>query len=119
LKDILVSRKFWALVLGLLVLFMGSLFPSFNLDEEAAVGLIVIVAAYIVGVAVDPGPGGWRGVLLSRKFWAAAVGLGFVFLQAFGIELPDPVTPDLLQWLCISIGAYIAGIAFEVPKFPR
>ena len=61
MKNLFTSRKFWALVIGLVVLVVAQFVPGFKLDENAAVGLAVIVAAYIVGVAVDPGPGGWRG----------------------------------------------------------
>jgi hypothetical protein len=112
-KDLLTSRKFWALVIGLLVMLVGLFYPLFQLDQEQTIGLVIIVASYIMGVAVDPGPGGWRGVVSSRKFWAAVVGLVLVFASAFGVKFPSEVTPDLLIFLCVTIGTYISGVALE------
>ena len=114
MKDLLVSRKFWALVLGLIVLIVGVAYPGFQLDEEQTIGLVIIVMTYILGVAVDPGPGGWRGVLQSRKFWAAMVGLLVIFTKAFGLSLPNEITPELLVWVCVTIGTYITGVAWEM-----
>lgn len=113
MRALLTSRKFWALVIGLAVLLLGQVFPAFALDEEAAVGLVIVVVSYIVGVAVDPGPGGWAGVVQSRKFWTAAVGLVVLVLNGFGIGLPDALPQETIIWLCITIGAYISGVALE------
>jgi len=66
-------------------------------------------------VAVDPGPGGWRGVVQSRKFWAAAIGLVIMFLDAFEIGLPFGLSPEILISISVTIGAYIAGVAIEGP----
>lgn len=115
MKTLLTSRKFWALAVGLAVMVVVQLVPGFSLDEEAAVGLVIVIASYIVGVAVDPGPGGWRGVVQSRKFWAAAVGLAVMVSDGFGVRLPAEVTPDFLVWLAALIGGYISGVALERP----
>lgn len=115
MKTLLTSRKFWALAVGLAVMVVVQLVPGFSLDEEAAVGLVIVIASYIVGVAVDPGPGGWRGVVQSRKFWAAAVGLAVMVSDGFGVRLPAEVTPDFLVWLAVLIGGYISGVALERP----
>ena len=116
MKDILSSRKFWALIIGLLVLFASFLLPSFKLDEEAAIGLVVIVAAYILGVAIDPGASGWRGVIKSRKFWGAMVGLVVVVLDGIGVKLPDAVPQDTLIYFLVVIGTYISGVALEAKR---
>jgi len=113
MTTLLTSRKFWALLIGLLVMILAQFIPGFALDEETAIGFVIVVASYIVGVAVDPGPGGWRGVIQSRKFWAAAIGLLLVLMDGFGLRLPAEVTPDVLVWVCVTIGAYISGVALE------
>lgn len=113
MKGLLTSRKFWSLAIALLVLLVGVFYPAFQLDEEQTVGLVIVVATYMLGVAVDPGPGGWRGVLASRKFWAAAVGLVIIFTNAFGLKLPTEITPDFLVYICATIGTYIGGVALE------
>ena len=75
MKTLLTSRKFWMALIALTALTISAFLPGFELDQERAAGLAVIVVSYIIGVAVDPGPGGWRGVIQSRKFGAALVGL--------------------------------------------
>lgn len=118
MQTIFTSRKFWALILGIIVVIVAQFLPSFSLDTEAGAGLAVIVCSYIVGVAVDPGPGGWRGVIQSRKFYAALFGLVFMFLTGFNIIPPGWVTPDILVEIAVMIGAAIAGFAIESKTKP-
>lgn len=118
MKDLFTSRKFWSLLIALVVLFVGVFSPTFQLDEEQTVGLVIVVVSYMLGVAVDPGPGGWRGVLASRKFWAAGVGLVIIFTDAFGLKLPSEVTPEFLIYICVMVGTYIGGVALE-SKFKK
>lgn len=113
MKDLLISRKFWALVIGLALLVLLNFFPSFQIDEEAAIGFLVIIASYILGVAVDPGPGGWRGVIASRKFWAAFVGFVVLILNGFGIVLPEALPAETIIWFAALVGTYIGGVALE------
>ena len=113
MKDLLVSRRFWALVLGLLVIIVGVFYPGFDLNTEEAVGLVVVISSYIIGVTVDPGPGGWRGVLMSRKFWAAVVGLAVLILRGFHIGLPFDLTAEQLTTFLVIIGTYIAGVTLD------
>jgi hypothetical protein len=113
MKDLLVSRRFWALVLGLLVIIVGVFYPGFDLNTEEAVGLVLVVSSYIIGVTVDPGPGGWRGVLMSRKFWAAVVGLAVLILRGFHIGLPFDLTAEQLTTFMVIIGSYIVGVTLD------
>lgn len=116
MKELLTSRRFWVALLALVALVASVYVPDFSLDPEAAASLSVIVVSYLVGVSVDPGPGGWRGVVKSRKFWAAAIGLVMVFLDAFHVILPVQIPADVLVTMAVVIGGYIASVAFELPK---
>lgn len=118
LKNLVTSRKFWALILGIAVMIIAQFMPNFQLDTEAGAALAVVVCSYIVNVAVDPGPGGWRGVLLSRKFWVAMVGFVFLFLTGFQIIPPSWVTQDMLVEIALMIGALITGFAIESKTKP-
>jgi len=122
LKDVLNSRKVWAAVLLVLVSVIGSQVPGFQLNVDQAAALTVIIASYIVGVAIDPGAnaGNWRGMIKSRKFWAAVVGLVVIFLDAFHVALPMGLSKDQLIMLAAGLGSYIAGVGVEglVRKLP-
>lgn len=113
MKDLLVSRRFWALVIALAVILVAAFIPSFEMDTEEAVGLVVVMASYIIGVTVDPGPGGWRGVLMSRKFWAAVVGLVVLILRGFQIGLPFDLTAEQVTTFMVIIGSYIVGVTLD------
>jgi len=115
MKDLFTSRKFWATLFTLLVILIATVSPGFDLDADQAAGFTIIIVSYIIGVAVDPGPGGWRGVIQSRKFWAATIGLVIMFLDAFHVGLPFGLTPEILISISVTIGAYIAGVAIEGP----
>lgn len=115
MKDLFISRKFWALVFGLVVVVIAAFSPNFSIDPETAAAFAVIVVSYVLGVAVDPGPGGWRGVIQSRKFYAAVFGLIMVFLDAFHVVLPAGLTPDMLITLSVIVGGYIGSVAIEKP----
>lgn len=110
MDTILTSRKFWASILMLVVVILQQFIPGFKLDVEHSAGLLMIVLPYIIGVAADPGIG-WRGMLSSRKFWAAMVGLIIVGLDAFGLGLPKGLPPEALYTICATLGAYIGGVA--------
>jgi len=117
MKGLLTSRKFWAAVLMVIVVVLSAMVPSFEMDTEHAAGLAVVVVSYLVGVAVDPGPGDWRGVIKSRKFWAATVGFVILFLDGFGIGLPMGLSAEQLVLIAVTIGGYIAGVALEGVPF--
>jgi len=113
MKGLLTSRAFWAALIGLVLVCVTAFVPSFDLDTETAVGFGVIIASYILGVTIDPGPGGWRGVLLSRKFWSAFVGMVFLVLDGFGILFPFEMSADQVVLVILSVTALIAGPAVE------
>lgn len=119
MKDLLISRKFWAAILVLVVVVVSVFSPGFDLDTEHAAGLVVVAVTYIVGVAVDPGPGGWKGILQSRKFWAATLGFLLMILDALHIVLPFELTLEQLITIAVAIGAYISAVALEKPKVSK
>jgi len=50
-------------------------------------------------------------LLGSRKFWAAVIGLAFVFVKAF---VPDfPIAEDQVLNIVLLLVAYITGTAIE------
>jgi hypothetical protein len=119
MKDTLTSRKFWAAMFLLLVIVVSSFVPSFHMDADLAAGFAIIIVAYILGVAVDPGPGGWAGVIQSRKFWGASVGLLILILDGFGLVLPYGLTAEQLIMIAVTAGTYITGVAWEKGKTTR
>lgn len=116
MKDLFTSRKFWTTVIMLLVVIISVFNPNFDLDVEHAAGLAVVFMSYVVGVSIDPGPGGWKGVLQSRKFWAAVLGFLVLVLDGFGIVLPFALSVEQLVAVAVTIGTYIGAVALEKPK---
>ena len=52
LLALLKSRKFWAAVVGIVFLFVGS---RAGIDLETLIGAVVVIVAYILGVALEDG----------------------------------------------------------------
>lgn len=115
MKSLFVTPRFWILLFSLIVVVVATISPGFELEVENAAAMAVVVVSYMLGLAVDPGPGGWRGYLRSRKFWAAAIGLAMIFLDAFHILLPAGMTPELLITLSVLFGGAIGSFALEKP----
>ena len=58
------SRKFWAALAGLLVVILRGFVAEFPVDDEQLVGLVVVIASYILGTAIeDAGRGEYLTVL--------------------------------------------------------
>ena len=54
-KLLLGSRKFWAAFVGLLFLVIRNFDPGFDVPENETVAFVSILAAYILGVALEDG----------------------------------------------------------------
>ena len=53
LKQLLSSRKFWAALIGLALIIVKQYRPDFPLAEDQLTGIIAVLVAYILGVAVE------------------------------------------------------------------
>lgn len=115
MSDLLQSRKFWLAVIALLVIMLQVFMPNFQLNAEELAGLCIVVAAYMIGVAVDPGAPTAKvsGLLKSRKFWGAVIGIVVIVLAGFGKSLPFDFSADQLISICVVLGGYISGVALE------
>ena len=116
--SVFTSRRFWVSIFTLVVFLILPHFPQFHMDIPTAASLLVVVVAYLVGLTRDPGPGGWAGVLQSRKFWAAAIGFVFVILNGFGIVLVAGLGQDQILVIVITVAGYISAVAFKVDPPP-
>lgn len=54
-KLLLGSRKFWAAVVGLVLLVVKSFLPDFPLEAEPVANVVYLLMAYILGVALEDG----------------------------------------------------------------
>lgn len=54
-KLLLASRKFWAAFVGLLFLVIRNFDPTFDVPETETVAFVSMLAAYILGVALEDG----------------------------------------------------------------
>lgn len=62
------SRKFWAALAGLLIVFLRGLLPDFPLDDETLVYSVVVIASYILGTAIeDAGKGDYLSVAPGKR----------------------------------------------------
>ncbi|MDO9084823.1 MAG: hypothetical protein Q7U53_01340 [Anaerolineaceae bacterium] len=54
-KLLLGSRKFWAAMVGLVFLVIRNFDPTFAVPENETIAFVSVLAAYILGVAVEDG----------------------------------------------------------------
>jgi hypothetical protein len=67
-KLLIQSRKFWAAVAGLLVVCLRAFVPDFPLEDDLLAYLVVVIASYILGTAIeDAGHGDFLTVLGRRE----------------------------------------------------
>ena len=52
---LLASRKFWACVIGILFVLIKAYYPDFPVQEEQILTLVLILASYILGIALEDG----------------------------------------------------------------
>ena len=54
-KQLLGSRKFWASLIGLVLLVVKAWDPEFPLAEEQLTGIVYVLVAYILGTGIEDG----------------------------------------------------------------
>jgi hypothetical protein len=54
-KLLLRSRKFWAAIVGLVMVLVTAYVPDFPLAEDQILQLVIIIVGYIFGTAVEDG----------------------------------------------------------------
>jgi hypothetical protein len=113
--ELIGSRRFWVALVALILIIVQAFIPDFNLNTEDLVGLVLIVVPMIIGLTVDPGDPAekWKGLLRSRKFFSALVGILMIILTGLNKILPFGLTSDQLVAMCLATGSLIIGFAFE------
>ena len=54
-KLLIASRKFWAAVVGLVLVIIKAYQPEFPLDGDQLTGVITVIVAYILGTGIEDG----------------------------------------------------------------
>jgi hypothetical protein len=55
LKQVLASRKFWAALIGLVLIIVKAFDPEFPLAEEQLTAIVWVLVAYILGTGIEDG----------------------------------------------------------------
>jgi hypothetical protein len=55
LKLLLTSRKFWAALIGLILIIIKAYQPDFPIEEEQLTSLVYVLIAYILGTGIEDG----------------------------------------------------------------
>jgi len=113
-RALLLSRAFWAALFGLVVMLLEVLLPGFPLSADQLAPVAALLAAFILGEALEGAPAApdarsaLVGLLASRKFWAALIGMACITLRAFrpDFALDEAAAAELAALL----SAYILGV---------
>jgi len=54
-KQVLASRKFWAAVVGAVMVAVRIYAPDFSLSDEQVIGVVVVIVGYMMGTALEDG----------------------------------------------------------------
>jgi hypothetical protein len=54
-KQLLGSRKFWAALIGLVLVVVKAFNPDFPLEEEQLTAVVYVLVAYILGTGIEDG----------------------------------------------------------------
>jgi uncharacterized membrane protein YqjE len=54
-KQLLGSRKFWAAMIGLVLVVIKAFDPEFPLEAEQLTGIVWVLVAYIMGTGIEDG----------------------------------------------------------------
>lgn len=113
MTSLLSSRKFWVVLIALIVIIVQSLLPGFTINQDLLVDGIVVIAAYVVSLSIDPGKPGDKvaSMLSSRRFW-----LAMISIIVLGVQVVNPAfqidQEQLTAYLLIIVPA-IVGLAID------
>lgn len=119
LTSIFTNKKTVVTLLGMLMMIIASFVPGFKLNVTELASLIIVISAYILALAKDPGQDNWKSLLLSRKFWTALVGVILIMIQSFGKVLPAGMDADMLVGFSTLIGSLVYSFAVEKKPEPE
>ena len=115
MQTLLISRKFWAAVVGLVLIVMTAFLPNLPDVQNPLVELASLVSAYILGSAMETNkrPAGQilAGLVRSRKFWATLAGLLVVLVRA--IDPNFPLGDDQIMAIILTLSAYTFGTGLQ------
>jgi hypothetical protein len=116
MQTILISRKFWAALISLLLVITAAFLPGLPDLAAPLTDLAVLTAAYICGTAIEGNPSAsftttLYGLLRSRKFWGALSGLVLILLRS---SIPDfPLADEQVSAIILTLSAYIFGTGVQ------
>ena len=55
IKLLLASRKFWAALIGIVLIIVKAWDPEFPLAEDQLTGIVYVLVAYILGTGIEDG----------------------------------------------------------------
>ena len=108
---VLKSRKFWVMALAIGTVLAGAAYPG-ALSQDSMVGGVVMLGAFGVSLAFDPGSPSqkWAYLLSSRRFYLTIVGLlGLLLSGVFHLQLDQ----GALVGYVVVIGALIVGLGVD------
>jgi uncharacterized membrane protein len=56
LIELFKSRKFWAAIIGVVLMIVQSIFPDFPLNAEQTTEVVYLLVAFIIGTAIESKP---------------------------------------------------------------
>lgn len=115
MQTILSSRKFWAALIGLVLIVLTAFLPGLPDLSTPLVELAGLLSAYMLGSALEanPLPAGQvlQSLLKSRKFWATCAGLLVVLVRAVWPDLP--VSDEQISAIVLTLSAYTFGTGLQ------
>ncbi len=115
MQTILLSRKFWAALVGLALVILSAFLPGLPDLNTPLVELASLLSAYILGSAFEanPLPAGQvlAGLLRSRKFWATLAGLIVILLRSLSPQFP--LADEQITAIILTLAAYTFGTGLQ------
>ena len=115
MQTLFASRKFWAALVGLILITATAFLPTLPDINAPLVELASLVSAYILGTALEANPKPVQemiaGLVKSRKFWATLAGLLVVIIRLFK---PDfPLSDDQMIAIVLTLSTYTFGTGLQ------